>query len=55
MMESKTLVCVDCGTPFEFTTGEQSFFWSKGLTQPRRCKVCREKRKATLVPEVRNG
>ena len=40
------LQCADCGTDFEFTTSEQEFYASKGLTnQPKRCKPCRSARK----------
>jgi len=55
--KDKTLVCQDCGNSFIFTAGEQAFFYSKGLSEPHRCKACRELRKRTLVPdvEVRHG
>lgn len=51
--EAVRLTCCDCGQPFVFSAGEQTFYWSKGLSQPKRCPVCRQKRKLTLVPEVR--
>lgn len=53
-MESKmefipqNLICLDCGEPFVWSSGERQFFWSKGLAKPKRCPKCREKRKATL-------
>jgi len=54
-LQDKLLRCVDCGTDFIFTAGEQRYFLSKGLSIPKRCPECRQKRKATLVPEgVRN-
>ncbi len=53
--EAKHLVCCDCHCPFVWTAGEQLFYYSKGLAQPKRCLACREKRKATLEAEVRNG
>lgn len=54
--EAERLTCCDCGQPFVFSAGEKAFFWSKGLSQPRRCKSCRERRHNTLVQEeVRNG
>jgi hypothetical protein len=54
--KDKKLPCVDCGDYFVFTEGEQRFFASKGLVEPKRCPGCREKRKLTLAPqEVRNG
>lgn len=46
-MEDKTLVCQDCGKEFVFTAGEQEFYKAKGFdNEPKRCKECREKRKA---------
>ena len=46
-MEDKTLVCQDCGKEFIFTAGEQQFYKDKGFdNEPKRCKECREKRKA---------
>ncbi len=43
----KTLVCQDCDNEFVFTAGEQAFYKEKGLeNEPKRCKECREKRKA---------
>lgn len=38
----KTLTCRACGKDFTFTVGEQEFFAKKGLSQPNRCKQCRE-------------
>ena len=44
----KTLVCQDCGKEFIFTEGEQAFYKEKGFdNEPKRCKECRNKRKAT--------
>ena len=46
--EDKTLVCQDCGNEFVFTAGEQEFYKQKGLdNEPKRCKECRNRRKAT--------
>ena len=42
----KEIVCEECSQAFIFTAGEQEFFSSKGLQNlPRRCNVCRQKRK----------
>ncbi|MFA5507317.1 MAG: zinc-ribbon domain containing protein [Vulcanimicrobiota bacterium] len=39
--------CVDCGDEFVFTVSEQEFNESKGFTNdPKRCKPCRQARKA---------
>jgi CxxC-x17-CxxC domain-containing protein len=45
--EDKTIVCVDCGTEFPFTADEQQRFADRGFTnEPKRCKTCRDARKA---------
>ena len=44
----KTLTCRDCGTEFVWTSGEQEFYQSRGLTnQPGRCPSCRQARKSS--------
>jgi len=49
--QDKRLTCVDCGTEFVFTVGEQLFFRDKGLTnEPKRCKQCKAKQIAQLRP-----
>ena len=50
-MANIKLVCVDCKSTFLFTVGEQLYYASKGLSRPKRCRDCRERRKATLVPD----
>ena len=45
--EDKTITCVDCGTEFTFTADEQQRHAERGFTnEPKRCKTCREARKA---------
>jgi hypothetical protein len=46
----RQLRCVDCGCGFTFLAGEQRFFASKTppLTEPKRCKPCRQRRKLTI-------
>jgi CxxC-x17-CxxC domain-containing protein len=42
VFEDRSLTCRDCGQAFIFSSGEQAFFASKGLTnEPQRCAVCR--------------
>jgi len=48
----KQLTCLDCGSEFTFTAGEQRYFWAKGLSEPKRCKPCRMLRKRSLVSIV---
>jgi len=45
----KVLTCLDCGREFTFASGEQRYFWAKGLSEPKRCKSCRMLRKRSLV------
>lgn len=51
------LRCCDCQESFIWTAGEQAYYFSKGLSEPKRCKPCRELRKRTLIPaqEVWDG
>jgi CxxC-x17-CxxC domain-containing protein len=43
--QDKTLQCVDCGSPFIWTAGEQLFFADKNFkNEPKRCKPCKTKR-----------
>lgn len=38
--------CKDCGEPFLMTYNEVQFYENRNLHIPKRCKACREKRKA---------
>ena len=40
------LCCKDCGRVFTFTADAQQFFELKGWVAPKRCKVCRNHKKA---------
>jgi CxxC-x17-CxxC domain-containing protein len=43
--QDRTLACVDCGSEFVWTAGEQQFFADKNFrNEPKRCKNCKEKR-----------
>lgn len=43
--KDKVLKCVDCGSEFVFTAGEQLFYADKGFkNEPKRCKACKTKR-----------
>ncbi len=45
-MTDKKIVCKDCGKEFDFTANEQEFYQEHGFTEPKRCKACREAKKA---------
>jgi CxxC-x17-CxxC domain-containing protein len=56
--QDKVLICIDCGTEFLFTSGEQLFFHDKQFkNEPKRCKICKSKRVAVLSapPPPSNG
>ena len=43
--QDKSLACVDCGSEFVWTAGEQMFFADKQFkNEPKRCKACKAKR-----------
>ena len=43
--KDRILTCVDCGSEFVFTAGEQLFFQEKNfINTPKRCKPCKAKR-----------
>src|SRR3984893_15438397 len=47
--QDKVLKCIDCGSDFIFTAGEQLFFHDKQFkNEPKRCKACKTKRVSVL-------
>jgi CxxC-x17-CxxC domain-containing protein len=51
--QDKILKCIDCGSDFIFTAGEQLFFHDKQFkNEPKRCKACKAKRIAVLGATV---
>ena len=44
--QDQTCECKDCSAEFVFTVGEKRFYESNGFQPPKRCKECRNKRKA---------
>jgi DNA-directed RNA polymerase subunit RPC12/RpoP len=47
--QDKVLKCIDCGSDFVFTAGEQLFFHDKQFkNEPKRCKACKTKRISVL-------
>jgi len=41
-MKDKTVVCIQCGNPFVFSSAEQARFLALGFASPRRCPECRK-------------
>jgi hypothetical protein len=40
------LTCINCGTDFVLEADEQLFYFKRGLSMPKRCSECRQRRKA---------
>ena len=40
-----TIKCQDCGRDFIFYENEQKFYEEKHLSQPKRCRICRQNKK----------
>jgi CxxC-x17-CxxC domain-containing protein len=56
MFVDREISCLDCAQPFVFTAGEQEFYDRKGFKEePKRCKPCRDNRKAKRSPGVAMG
>src|SRR5262245_56083941 len=50
-MSDQQITCTECGDAFLFSAAEQSFYAEKGLASPpKRCKACRQARKAGRGP-----
>ena len=44
----KSIMCVDCGAEFTFSSGEQEHYAQLGFTnEPKRCSPCRQAKKAS--------
>lgn len=43
--DARIITCIDCGFHFYLRKEECDYFRSKGFELPKRCKVCRQKRK----------
>jgi CxxC-x17-CxxC domain-containing protein len=54
--QDKVLKCVDCGSDFIFTSGEQLFFQDKQFkNEPKRCRGCKSKRAAAVGSGARTS
>lgn len=47
----KTIPCMDCGRDFDFTMRDKAFYEQKGFQEPKRCKPCRQAKKARQAQE----
>ena len=53
-MDDSLRTCVDCGTTFIWTAGEQMYFAQHQLKPPKRCLPCRKARVARRQPKDAN-
>jgi hypothetical protein len=50
------LLCSDCRREFIFSSAEQQLYQRKGFREePRRCRPCRERRKAARIEKLTAG
>jgi CxxC-x17-CxxC domain-containing protein len=51
-LDSRSLVCADCGATFEFPPEEQQLFAERAFAPPKRCRACRaRKRRRATTPD----
>lgn len=56
MAYDKRLVCKECSAEFVFTAGDQAFYASMDYVEPKRCRECRQKRRAAGTrPAIERG
>jgi len=48
-MPDQEITCAECGAAFIFTEREQEYYRERGLSSPKRCKPCRDARRANSV------
>ena len=47
-MPDLEITCSECNTAFTFTEREQEYYRERNLTHPKRCKPCRDARRANF-------
>jgi CxxC-x17-CxxC domain-containing protein len=47
-MSDQEITCAECGAKFEFSEKEQQYYRERNLSQPKRCKPCRDARRASF-------
>lgn len=45
-MPNVSINCLDCRQSFDYTERDQEFYATNGWTPPKRCRACRQDRKA---------
>ena len=49
-MSDEVIACIECGSAFTWSDGEQQYYRERGLDRPKRCPACRSRRKAEARP-----
>jgi hypothetical protein len=47
--------CIECGQEFRYTERDQEFYQERGFVPPKRCKVCRDKKKSRFEEKNNNS
>ena len=47
-MPDLEITCSECNAPFTFSEREQEYYRERNLTHPKRCKPCRDARRANF-------
>ncbi len=55
VMPDQEITCSECGNTFTFTEREQDYYNERNLSQPKRCKTCRDARRANFGSAPRGG
>jgi CxxC-x17-CxxC domain-containing protein len=54
-MPDREITCADCGANFPFTEREQEYYAERNLSQPKRCKACRDARRTSFTGSQKPG
>jgi CxxC-x17-CxxC domain-containing protein len=54
-MPDMEITCAECGNSFPFTEREQDYYRERGLSHPKRCKPCRDARRANFGGSKQGG
>ncbi len=47
-MPDREITCAECGNAFPFTEREQEYYTERNLSEPKRCKSCRDARRSNF-------
>ena len=54
-MPDREITCAECNEPFTFTEREQEYYTERNLSEPKRCKTCRDARRSNFGGSSRGG